>query len=62
MTPTRRLLAALFSMVLLWGIFFTIGFLFLSKGRFDLLTAFSIALALVGAVGLFKVLKPSRKS
>jgi hypothetical protein len=62
MTPTKRLLTALSGMVLLWGIFLAIGFLLLSKGRFDFLAAFSIAISLAGAIGLFKVLKPSRKN
>jgi hypothetical protein len=44
------------------GIAFTTFSLAWTQGRIDLATGFSIAITLIGAVGLFKTLKVSKTS
>jgi hypothetical protein len=60
MTPVRRIFAALAGVVLIWGFTFTAFYLVWTKGVFNRLTGLSIAMALVGAFGLFKALSPSQ--
>jgi hypothetical protein len=59
-TSIRRIFVALASVILIWGITLTAFSLAWTRGVFNRLTGLSIAMALVGAFGLFKALKPSK--
>jgi hypothetical protein len=57
MKARRWIFLILSSVVMALGIAFTAFSLVWTRGRLDLFTGFSIAIALVGAIGLFKTLK-----
>jgi hypothetical protein len=60
-TSSRRIFAAVAGVILIWGITFTAVYLVWTRSLFNRLTGLSIAMALVGAFGLFKALRPSQK-
>jgi hypothetical protein len=62
MKARRWIFLALSSAVIVVGIAFTTFSLAWTQGRIDLATGFSIAITLIGAVGLFKTLKVSKTS
>jgi hypothetical protein len=62
MKARRWIFLALSSAVIVVGIAFTTFSLAWTQGRIDLATGFSIAIILIGAVGLFKTLKVSKTS
>jgi hypothetical protein len=61
MTPMRRILAALSSVVLMWGITFTAVSLAWTKGLLNRAVGISIGIALAGACGLLKALRSPKK-
>jgi hypothetical protein len=61
MNRVRRLLPVLSAILLLWGLVFTAYSLVSTGGHVDRYTGFSVILALVGALGLYKTLKGSSK-
>jgi len=62
MKARQKIFFALSSVVMISGIAFTVFSLAWTQGRIDLFTGFSIAIALLGAVGLFKILKVYKTS
>ena len=61
MSPVKRFIAVLATIFLIWGLVFTAYSLVSTGGHVDRFTGFSVVLALVGALGLYKTRKSSSK-